>query len=528
MRRYRPVSRWTAAVLVLLGLITFAGWAFTRHSVQRQDRAALETDAGQINLLLQTALQNFQSELRSVAFFTQASGNSAQVFEQQAKPLLTSPGSSVALVNTSGRVPVVEMAAGPSLQSHAPLPPALMTAVLGAQNSLVGGLTTIGGQTLLYLAAAPSTLPTAVGLETTILPPGRRTASSSGPYSLAYVNLYDGTRATPDRLITSTYGTGSLPGTVVSTVMKFGAVTWLIQVSAKSAPSGSYNEASPWIALGVGLAVALGVAVLVETLGRRREHAERLAVHLDQVAEENRRLYDEQRSLAETLQAALLPEVLPAVPAAEAAVRYLPGVEGIHVGGDWYDMIPTGPNRVLLVVGDVSGRGLRAASSMAALLYATRAYAAQGDPPATIMTKLSQVLTVESTGHFATVLLVEVDLEGHDMTVVSAGHPPPLLLNGPNATFVDIKVGPPVGVSAGASYEAVSVSVPVGSTVLAFTDGLFERRGEGIDVSLGRLRDTAALDGHGSLDGLLSGIVGSLVGEGAADDMVLLGLKWQS
>ncbi len=99
-------------------------------------------------------------------------------------------------------------------------------------------------------------------------------------------------------------------------------------------------------------------------------------------ARENRRLYAEQRSVAETLQRALLPIDLPELAGIQCAVRYIPGVAGIEIGGDWYDLIDLDDSHLLLVVGDVSGRGLGAATVMASLRFAVHAYAVEGYSPA--------------------------------------------------------------------------------------------------------------------------------------------------
>ena len=76
-----------------------------------------------------------------------------------------------------------------------------------------------------------------------------------------------------------------------------------------------------------------------------------------------------------------MPEQVPAIPGMQIAVRYLPGASGTEVGGDWYDVVPLGDGRFVFVVGDVSGRGVRAAALMASLHYASRAYALEGHPP---------------------------------------------------------------------------------------------------------------------------------------------------
>ena len=96
--------------------------------------------------------------------------------------------------------------------------------------------------------------------------------------------------------------------------------------------------------------------------------------------------------IAQTLQHSLLPERLPGVPGVVAVGRYEAGVSGLEVGGDWYDVLPVGPHRLLFSVGDVCGRGLAAAAAMAALRFSIRAYAVEGDLPAEILAKLSRLV----------------------------------------------------------------------------------------------------------------------------------------
>ena len=221
---------------------------------------------------------------------------------------------------------------------------------------------------------------------------------------------------------------------------------------------------------------------------QRRLHAEQLARSLEEVAEENRRLYSEQRTIAQTLQHALLPERAAEDPRGGDQRPLRGGVEGVDIGGDWYDLIALDDHRLLLVVGDVSGRGVRAAATMASLRYAIHAYAAQNDPPATILTKLSKLVNVGATGQLATILCALVDVEAHELTVTSAGHLPPLLISDGRGTFIQSAVGVPIGVNTGATYTSTAVSTPPAATLLAFTDGLVERRGESIDTGLARLQ----------------------------------------
>jgi serine phosphatase RsbU (regulator of sigma subunit) len=209
----------------------------------------------------------------------------------------------------------------------------------------------------------------------------------------------------------------------------------------------------------------------------------------------------------------------------DLAFRYLPGASGVDIGGDWYDVIPLDDTRFMIVVGDVSGRGVRAGAVMASLRFAIRAFASQGDSPPVILAKLTRLVDVDHDDHFATVQCAIVDVAGSTVAIASAGHPNPLLLYGDVVQFVDTPVGAPVGVTRSAVYESVSVSVPPHATLLAFTDGLFERRGESIDDGLERLR-RAARCGGGSLEALLTEIVQAQASDDVHDDVAILGVRW--
>ncbi len=141
-------------------------------------------------------------------------------------------------------------------------------------------------------------------------------------------------------------------------------------------------------------------------------------------------------------------------------MRYLAGVEGVDIGGDWYDVLPLDDGRLLLVIGDVSGRGLRAATVMASLRYAIHAYAAQGDAPDLILTKLSKLLDVERDGGFATVLCGTIDVRAADDH--RQRRPPPARCcvgdGTPSSSRID--TGVPVGVDGPVRYESVEVTIP--------------------------------------------------------------------
>jgi serine phosphatase RsbU (regulator of sigma subunit) len=350
--------------------------------------------------------------------------------------------------------------------------------------------------------------------------PANRRASvdSNSAFSDLDYAIYLGNTANPDRLLASSFADSGLRGRrTAATRVNFGDSQLSLVMAPRRQLGGDVLARLPWIIGAVGLVIALAAALLTERLVRGREHAERLA-------QMTTRLLSEQRSVAQTLQHSLLPEVLPEFEGLDLAVRYVPGVDGVDVGGDWYDVIDVGAGQVLLVVGDVSGRGLRAATVMASLRYAIRAFASQGDTPDEILFKLSRLIDVGKDGHFATVLCGLVNVAERRVTFANAGHPNPLLITGSSGEFVTTHVGAPIGV-ASERGGATSVSVPPGGVLVTYTDGLFERRGESPDVSLARLR--AAAVGYDSLDHMLDGLLHELTPEGGNDDTAILAVTWR-
>jgi serine phosphatase RsbU (regulator of sigma subunit) len=224
-------------------------------------------------------------------------------------------------------------------------------------------------------------------------------------------------------LLTATTPHLPLGGRRSSEAVDFGDRTLLLVMSPTTELGGRLLFILPWIIGALGLLATLGAATLTERLLRRRDEAE-------QLARDNARLYANQRSVAETLQHSLLPEILPHMPGVDLAFRYLPGASGVDIGGDWYDVIPLDDTRVMIVVGDVSGRGVRAGAVMASLRFAIRAFASQGDSPPVILAKLTRLVDVDHDDHFATVLCAIVDVAAHTLAIANAGHPNPLLLHG--------------------------------------------------------------------------------------------------
>jgi serine phosphatase RsbU (regulator of sigma subunit) len=351
------------------------------------------------------------------------------------------------------------------------------------------------------------------------LPAGGRAAEpASSPVSDLNIAVYLGRSQTRAALLEASAAV-PLRGTTQVTRIPFGDTVLTLTTSARGSLTGSLGVILPW-AIGVGgAALTILGALLAERLVRRRARAER-------VSSEIGRLYVEQRSVAETLQRAILPDQAPAIPGMQIAVRYLPGVSGTEVGGDWYDVVPLGGGRFVFVVGDVSGRGVRAAAMMASLHYASRAYALEGHPPAVILDQLTRTMDIAEDGHFATVLCGLVDVSTHEVALASAGHLPPLVCGGDGASLVQAKPGSPIGISGGPAFEPTLLTTAARGTLIAYTDGLVERRGETLDTGLKRLLQTATDRCGSSLDDLLTSLVSELTGDSPTDDIALIGLRW--
>ncbi|MGY1771181.1 PP2C family protein-serine/threonine phosphatase [Blastococcus sp. SYSU D00813] len=355
--------------------------------------------------------------------------------------------------------------------------------------------------------------------ETGIAPDRRLPESDGGPFSGLDFAIYLGGAPDGEQLIGATEPVPAGDGTAMVTV-PFGDEALTLVGASPEPLTGTLSSALAWIVLGVGAALAAVGGWAVAALARRRTVAEQLAT-------DNRRLYEEQRGIAGTLQHALLPDV-PQLDGIEVAARYVAGADELDVGGDWFDVVGRGPGCCVFVVGDVTGHGLPAATTMAELRFALRAYLAQGDDIGAVAAKLRRLLDV-GTGHrFATVLLGELDTAAGRVRLVRAGHFPPLLVAGGRTTSLEGPVDPPIGVDVVEPAEVQTLRLPERGTLLAYTDGLVERRGEDLDAGLARLRAAApAVEGR-PLEAALAELVDAVGADRLRDDTVLLGLRWSA
>ncbi|MGY1662552.1 SpoIIE family protein phosphatase [Geodermatophilus sp. SYSU D00705] len=216
--------------------------------------------------------------------------------------------------------------------------------------------------------------------------------------------------------------------------------------------------------------------------------AEQCAQALDRA-----RLFRAERGIAETLQLSLLPAELPRLDRLALAAHYLPGAEGAQAGGDWYDVVELPDGRVAIAVGDVVGQGPAAAAVMGQLRSALSTALLQGCTPAEALELLDRFAARLPGALASTAACLVVDPAAGTVRWARAGHLPPLLLTPGGSRFLDgAGSGAVLGAPGRPPYREGTTEVPPGATLLLYTDGLVERRGEVLDEGLDRVRAAAA------------------------------------
>jgi len=196
--------------------------------------------------------------------------------------------------------------------------------------------------------------------------------------------------------------------------------------------------------------------------------------------------HDSDHDLVMSVQRSLLPETFPECPGVRLGARYMPAETRYGIGGDWYDAVLLSGGRILLIVGDVAGHGLKAAITMGQMRSAARALAPTHGPAA-LLDALDQFADSTLEVSFVTAAVAIIDPAQRTLRYCLAGHPPPLLRESDGTvTMLDEARGPVLGFGAGDWPERMVTFGP-GSFLVLFTDGLVERRGEVIDTGLARI-----------------------------------------
>jgi serine phosphatase RsbU (regulator of sigma subunit) len=520
---------------LVVGLLVTAALSVTTLIVyNRNERRLLHLRVRELGLVLTANVPSVQTPLASAAELADATGGSPAKFREFMKAYV-GPGRQFASASlwplhsrkirptaVVGAKPVLlsspaearRLFAGPLRSGQLNLTP-----IMGSQRPTVGLEFSLPGRTRGFAVYAENPLPAnrRSGME-------RNSAFSD----LDYVLYLGRSKRSSDLLVTNV---SKLPlrGRQASDVVPFGAASFTVVVAPKASLGGVFFRDLPWLIAIVGALVSVAAALLTQRLARGRHRAEQLAHTLDQVAAKNRELYTEQRSISHTLQHALLPDTMPQLDGLQVSALYVPAASDVDIGGDWYDVVALDDQRAFLIVGDVSGHGLEAATTMALLRHAALAYAAQDSRPASVLARLFDFVKQRGEpGHFATMLCALIDVQGHRVTVASAGHLPPLLVNAGDSAYVELDSEVPIGAPIDhPDYREVTVAVPPDATFVAFTDGLVERRDEVIDVGLARLRTLATQAGLPLAD-LLSMLTRDLAAKDHPDDTAIVAVRWRN
>ncbi|MCD4532668.1 SpoIIE family protein phosphatase [Nocardioides sp. cx-169] len=231
----------------------------------------------------------------------------------------------------------------------------------------------------------------------------------------------------------------------------------------------------------------------------------------------------EQIALAESLQRQVVLDRAPDFDGVELVASYEPASSN-QLGGDWWDAFELAPGRLALVIGDVAGHGVSAASAMTQVRTALRAYLFEGHSPGVCLDHLDHLMDGLLDVRVATAVVAVLDVASGEVEIANAGHPPPLLAAPGSAVELAGEVRPLLGVGEGRA-EPVHLVLPVGSTLLLYTDGLIERRGSDMAERTGRLHAiTSATTADEPLEALLARVL-AMQGDSEADDTTVLAVR---
>lgn len=233
---------------------------------------------------------------------------------------------------------------------------------------------------------------------------------------------------------------------------------------------------------------------------------------------------DRDRAVAQRLQRSLLPGVLPYMTGARTAAMYEAGAANLEVGGDWYDIVAAGPDRYVIGIGDVVGRGLHAAVTMGEIRHAFAALVSRTDSLGAIVENLDHFAQNVEGARLSTLVAASYEPSTGNLELISAGHMPPMVHRSDGAVTQLPNGGPPLGLGEDIKRSTIKTSLGVGETLWLYTDGLVERRGESIDVGLGRLRaaieQTLAIDSDVALRDVYEAL-----GQPGSDDVAVVVLR---
>lgn len=531
--RARPPGIRTAILVLVAGLAITAVVAWSAEVQYRSAESRLLVEqARQAGGTLAAAIPSTQTPLTTAAAVAEATSGSTAAFRRYMRPNVGGVSGFVTASLWSVRDGTVRVIASLG-DAGGGRPPRSEVAAIASRAIASGTFVVIarlsGAPRLLTYADATGTKARGyVVYAERALPADRRSkvASSSSAFSELRYSIYLGHTANPRTLLSTDIPQGFGSAATARVTVPFGNSELTLVAIAAEPLTGSVPPRLPWI-LGVGgVLLSVAAALLTLRLVNGRRVAERDAGEIAILNHRLSDLYAEQRNIAVTLQRSLLPARTPDLPGLEVAVRYLPGAEGAEIGGDWYSVVSIDERHFGIVVGDVSGRGMRAAAVMAAIRFTIRALILEGNAPEDVLAKCDAQTRDLAHGHLATVLLGVGDLVERRVTLANAGHLAPLLVSDGTATFQPTTIGVPIG-APGTGYRSSTIDVPQGSILLLYTDGLVERRNENLTVGLQRLAD-AAVAAPADLEEFVTSICEQLTESADEDDVAILALRWDS
>ncbi|WP_051370885.1 PP2C family protein-serine/threonine phosphatase [Streptomyces sp. 142MFCol3.1] len=239
-------------------------------------------------------------------------------------------------------------------------------------------------------------------------------------------------------------------------------------------------------------------------------------------------MYESEHALATELQRGMLPRGPLTVPGVTIAARYQAATSGMWIGGDWYDAISLPDGGVALVIGDVQGHSVHAASLMGRLRTAVHAYANEGHTPAAVLERTNRLLAELNTDPdralFATCCYIALNPSDGTLRVCRAGHPAPALITPRKPPrLLEVPGGLPLGIDREQRYPTTRLRIAPGSVLALTTDGLLEAVNKDIDQGIERflrgLRGAPTADLETVVDDLLAG---TQKAHGLGDDVALL------
>lgn len=520
------------AAVIVVGLAITVATSLTARSLDRSNEARLlRVQTRQAAALITAEVVNITTPLVTALQVAGATDGSADKFSTFMSTQIGTgkPFVDASLWRTDGSSPslVIALGAPPEPVSSTPAIGDLLRQAVRADSFAVAGLPT-GAMTRVAYAMADPSAPGFVVLAERAIPTNRQVPveSNSAFSSLHFVTYLGDTPSTAD-LATTDVVPSELPlrGLTDRAEIPFGNTVITLVTSRAFRLGGRLGGQLPWIFIVFGSLMTATTAAGSARLVRRRRDAEHDADIITGLYQQLNHRFGEERHISETLQRALLPQRNPPVPGLEIASRYVAGTRGVDVGGDWYSIVRVDDGHFAFVVGDVSGRGLSAATIMAKLRFTLRAYLLEGHLPDRALHMCARQIDIIEDRHFATVLVGVGTIDTREVTVANAGHLNPLLLTSSSAEYVPTKVGMPLGIAASTEYRLTTFTMAPNSTLLAFTDGLVERRGEDLRKGLDRLA-AAANPLEPSLDDSLARILSTMNHDGPEDDIAILAFRW--